>query len=308
MSMLDGLYVLLKPEKKKNPSSREIPSQTQKIPSKLSDYLMKETPPSSCPWSLSGPQFPKPTAIQQRYCYPKGNPEYSSRKGGALWTMVRTCLLHLFHGLLFCASNQLSRLFTLQYGPDGKENLEYRLLHVYFSAKRAVNKGVSVPSEVLALPSGPSSTPSRPIKRAKKQTPTRRSVKTPVSLRNNLQVLSHSPVLSFDMTEDPSCLSPMVMPAYNQVLRGSTDAFPPLPATFVTPQSNAASSDRVFEQRFHPVGDQPSPFRPRVLDIASPDRSTAMTSAAASNNAGVELATAIQHRWTRFHGRTMTKQ
>jgi hypothetical protein len=77
----------------------------------------------------------------------------------------------------------------------------------------------------------------------------------------------------------------MVMPSYNHVLRGSSDAFPPLPAKFVTPQSNATLSDRVFEQCFHPVGDQPSPFRPRVLDIASPDRSAALTSAA-SNVAG----------------------
>jgi hypothetical protein len=69
----------------------------------------------TCPWSLSGPQFPIPTAIQQRYCYPKGTPEYSSRKGGALWTMC---------------------------GPNNAEHVEYRLLHVYFSAKRAVNKGV----------------------------------------------------------------------------------------------------------------------------------------------------------------------
>lgn len=68
-----------------------------------------------CPWSLSGPQFPLPTAIQQRYCYPKGTPEYSSRKGGALWTMC---------------------------GNNNAEHVEFRLLHVYFSAKRAVNKGI----------------------------------------------------------------------------------------------------------------------------------------------------------------------
>lgn len=46
---------------------------------------------------------------------------YSSRKGGALWTM---------------------------YLDNGKEDLEYRLLHVYFSAKRAVNKGIEVPEEL----------------------------------------------------------------------------------------------------------------------------------------------------------------
>lgn len=83
-------------------------------------YLQSKVSPDNydeiCKWSLSGPQFPQPTAIQQRYCYPKGAPEYSSSKGGALWTM---------------------------YGKDGREDLEYRLLHVYFSAKRALNKGFS---------------------------------------------------------------------------------------------------------------------------------------------------------------------
>jgi hypothetical protein len=108
---LDGLYVLMKPQKKK-----AHPSEQPKVPSLLVNYVMQDFPCATCPWSLSGPQFPQPTAIQQRYCYPKGDPEYSSRKGGALWTM---------------------------YGADGKENLEYRLLHVYFSAKRAVNKGMT---------------------------------------------------------------------------------------------------------------------------------------------------------------------
>lgn len=81
---------------------------------------MKDLPLGTCPWSLSGPQFPQPTAIQQRYCYPKGNPDYAGRKGGALWTM---------------------------YGANGKEDFQYRLLHVYFSAKRAVNKGVELSAE-----------------------------------------------------------------------------------------------------------------------------------------------------------------
>lgn len=62
-----------------------------------------QIPPETCPWSLSGPQFPQPTAIQQRYCYPKGRPDYSNGKGGALWTMYNT---------------------------NGKEDTEYRLLHV----------------------------------------------------------------------------------------------------------------------------------------------------------------------------------
>lgn len=105
----DGLYVLLRPQHKKN--NLEQP----KAPAHL-QYLVEPVAPieyETCPWSLSGPQFPQPTAIQQRYCYPKGRQEYASFKGGALWTM---------------------------YDADGKENLEFRLLHVYYSAKRAINR------------------------------------------------------------------------------------------------------------------------------------------------------------------------
>lgn len=66
-----------------------------------------------CPWQLSGPQLRNPaTTIQQRYCYPKGNPRYSNIKGGTLWTMLCT---------------------------DRKEDVRYRLLHVYQSAKRAAS-------------------------------------------------------------------------------------------------------------------------------------------------------------------------
>ncbi|KAL3927290.1 MAG: hypothetical protein SGBAC_013145, partial [Bacillariaceae sp.] len=97
-----GLYVLLCPEKPNRPKPR--------VPPHLHHYVIKDIPGLTCPWSLSGPQFPQPTELQQRYCYPKGNPVYSSQKGGALWTL---------------------------YDNNGKEDLNYRLLHVYFSAKRA---------------------------------------------------------------------------------------------------------------------------------------------------------------------------
>jgi hypothetical protein len=73
---------------------------------------MTEFPPETCKWQLSGPQFPQPTAIQQRYCYPRGRKEYSQCTGSALWTM---------------------------YNSDGMENKEYRLLHVYYSSKRLFN-------------------------------------------------------------------------------------------------------------------------------------------------------------------------
>ena len=90
------------------------------VPDHLKHLVMTEMPRETCPWSLSGPQFPQPTAIQQRYCYPKGDPYYAGRKGGALWTM---------------------------YGTNGKEDFQFRLLHVYFSVKRAVNKGVELTLE-----------------------------------------------------------------------------------------------------------------------------------------------------------------
>jgi len=35
------------------------------------------------------------------------------------------------------------------FGTDGKEDLEFRILHVYLSAKRAINKGVTIPQEEL---------------------------------------------------------------------------------------------------------------------------------------------------------------
>jgi len=100
---------------------------------------MTETMLETCPWSLSGPQFPgghsianvasasskylSSGTIQQRYCYPRGREEYSSQKGGALWTLCRE---------------------------DGKEDHEYRLLHVYVSPKRAANKGVPLSDETIA--------------------------------------------------------------------------------------------------------------------------------------------------------------
>jgi hypothetical protein len=124
----DGLYILLKPLKKtKNEKClyTESPQDDPRIPSQLKSMVFLDKPRLVCPWSLSGPQFPVPTSIQQRYCYPKGDKEYSSKKGGALWTT---------------------------YDESGKEDLDYRLLHVYYSAKRAGNTG-RVSSSSLATTS-----------------------------------------------------------------------------------------------------------------------------------------------------------
>lgn len=126
----DGLYILLKPLKKNKGAEKAYSPQSDvRIPPNLKHCVFTETPQQSCPWSLSGPQFPTPTAIQQRYCYPKGDLAYSNVKGGALWTC---------------------------YDEDGREDLEYRLLHVYYSAKRAGNKSGSIRqgivTDIHALP------------------------------------------------------------------------------------------------------------------------------------------------------------
>lgn len=47
----DGLYVLLRPQKKKK--SEVVPYH---VPDHLSHLIMKTLPPETCPWSLSGPQ------------------------------------------------------------------------------------------------------------------------------------------------------------------------------------------------------------------------------------------------------------
>eukprot|EP00978_Attheya_sp_CCMP212_P040385 scaffold219843_cov53-Attheya_sp.AAC.1 len=86
----DGIYILLRPQKKRKKNKGEaVPESVPPIvPSNLVDYVMHENQTPECPWQLSGPQFPKKTVIQQRYCYPKGRPEYSAWKGGSLWTIV----------------------------------------------------------------------------------------------------------------------------------------------------------------------------------------------------------------------------
>lgn len=63
-----------------------------------------------CKWTLSGPQYSRKGAVQQRYCYPKGQEKYASSKGAGLYTV---------------------------YDAEGKEIVNYRVLHVYFSSKRA---------------------------------------------------------------------------------------------------------------------------------------------------------------------------
>jgi hypothetical protein len=216
----DGLYVLLRPEKKKkNNVDRPEP------PTHLHHLLMTNVPAETCPWSLSGPQFPQPTAIQQRYAYPKGRVEYSSRKGAALWTM---------------------------YGADGREDQEYRLLHVYFSAKRAVNRGMSVEGDFLPMES--------PTKRAKRS-PTRnepdlpffRNVRHQQSPAITASSVSHSSFCGSPLSFDTLPPSPThASYEYEHLLRST-------PPPFVTPMFRRSPLDPLDA----PSGFlTPSPFRP----------------------------------------------
>jgi hypothetical protein len=226
----------MKPQKKK-----AHPSEQPKVPPHLSNYVIREKPPASCPWSLSGPQFPQPTAIQQRYCYPKGDPEYSSRKGGALWTM---------------------------YAADGKENLDYRLLHVYFSAKRAVNKGLKLKSAASNKASS--------NKRVKRSPP--RS-KLPVQQppmhpghpqlqqqQQMMQPMQFHPMAQQQLSRD--CNSPL-----------SFEIAPPSPTISPIYKSNFVSP-HVFE-----TGSFHSPFRPREIGLHVGDATMSTTTETASSAA-----------------------
>ena len=185
LSFADGLYVLLRPAKKNNKKKQTALVDVPEPPHHLRHLLLEENLPEICPWSLSGPQFPKPTAIQQRYCYPKGRPEYSSRRGGALWTM---------------------------YAADGEEDVEYRLLHVYFSAKRAINKGMSGGSnggvaESLDIRSPPRKRPPR----HRSSTPQRSSFpkrRQAVQQRHPSE-LCHSPAITTSSAASSLCNSPL---------------------------------------------------------------------------------------------------
>ncbi|CAJ1969286.1 unnamed protein product [Cylindrotheca closterium] len=210
----DGLYVLLKPDKKRKNARDWVPDLSM-VPSHLRNLTMTDFPPKICPWSLSGPQFPQPTAIQQRYCYPKGEHEYSSRKGGALWTM---------------------------YERNGKEDLQFRLLHVYFSAKRAINKGVDVATEgVVASKRTPTSTP----RRRRKGTPNRSSQ----SPWNEKTYPPHSTPRSIHTTVTES---PLNMPAPVTTFRpfAMATSWHPDQDIFVSPFTNVTD---FLGQPFHPL-------------------------------------------------------
>lgn len=162
-SIIDGLYVLLPPDKgMKRKKNDLIPV----VPKHLEHLVMKEVPPETCAWQLSGPQFPKPTAIQQRYAYPKGREQYSARKGAALWTM--------------CDADHKT------------EHREFRLLHVYFSPKRATNNGCKSSAKSITK---------------KRASPKRKQVKPPYVARSPHRPISYPG--SFAWTGPPTPYSPL---------------------------------------------------------------------------------------------------
>mmetsp|Transcript_26551 Transcript_26551/g.55572 ORF Transcript_26551/g.55572 Transcript_26551/m.55572 type:complete len:594 (-) Transcript_26551:93-1874(-) len=249
----DGLYILLRPEKKSKKPKRE--QLVPQCPEHLEHLLIQKPFKETCPWSLSGPQFPTPTAIQQRYCYPKGSPEYSSRVGGALWTM---------------------------YGADGKEDLEFRLLHVYFSSKRAVNKGLHIPSPPPAAAPSPhaktpagTSTTSRSTKRSKRNSPDQSSLEQSTAVTNSTTSQGsgcHSPYVGFGHLSPPV---PRGFPhqqhfhhsAYHAPSSSGSSSYnnsnhflgPPSPlihppsSVFASPKTTMSSSAAGPFRQFHPI-------------------------------------------------------
>jgi hypothetical protein len=218
----DGIYVLLRPNVKQKKGSIVDPP---KVPTHLAHLVLQDIPPDACPWSLSGPQFPRTTAtgIQQRYCYPQkgARRQYSCCKGSSLWTMYR----------------------------DGVEDENYRLLHVYFSTKRAKNSGVAVPDEEAS--SYRSSVRSRAPKRSKIITSPPRNI-YPV---NNRASFFASPTMTAVSTTSPSL--------HDSPLRFDDLSPPSLGNSHfvVTPNSDpfrrCEHSDEVSMLN-------PSPFRPKL--------------------------------------------
>ncbi|KAL7572094.1 hypothetical protein ACA910_001734 [Epithemia clementina (nom. ined.)] len=223
-----GLYVLLRADKK--PKQKHQNYIQPKAPPHLEHLVLHNHPRATCPWQLSGPQFPTPTVIQQRYCYPKGNPEYSSRIGGALWTMFKN---------------------------DGKEDEEFRILHVYYSAKRAVNKGLSLPATL-------SESPSSTKKPRTKRTPDRRVDNSPAVTTSSMSQTStscSSPPREYEGVVHPS-------PAHHYPYHHMYNPYPPHhnhPQNYghfyhhryvhqidqVGPVNHTSSSQEVF-RRYHP--------------------------------------------------------
>ena len=169
-----------------------------------------------------------PVPMRFRYCYPKGDPDYSSRKGGALWTM---------------------------YLDNGKEDLEYRLLHVYYSAKRAVNKGIEVPQ-------GIESTPKRYSSPKKKQ----RRIKKTRHPRDDMPRLGSFAADSAESTVGSSPLSFQVPPPSPPKDPPSTETHGYGTSKFITPEKEGFSDNN----NFHPIQFSDDVGRTVSVSMANP--------------------------------------
>lgn len=201
------------------------------VPGNLKHLIMTDVPAEDCPWSLSGPQFPPPTAIQQRYCYPKGRAEYSDTKGGALWTM---------------------------FGNDGKEDYMYRLLHVYYSTKRAGNRGAKPPKR--SKPRGVDGPYSPPTKRARRRPHSGTRVATPRRGARNCLPITRLAVPNNIMASPAVTLSTAAsMTGSNSICAspGSVETFPSSDFAF-GPKASAtdyAMSKMMIDTPCPPLGD-----------------------------------------------------
>ena len=131
---------------------------------------------------------------------------------------------------------------SLQYGIDGKEDLEYRLLHVYFSAKRAINKCNKSPISAR-----------------------RTSVKkTP--LRKAKYLNDYSDVMNHMASKIPPHVE-VTPDIFNRIYRPIPDAVgsPIHPTHLLMPVSEGQSFGDLFGMEFDHVTDSPEHIYPRQL-------------------------------------------
>jgi hypothetical protein len=173
-------------------------------------------------------RYPSPTTIQQRYCYPDvGRAEYKSRTGGALWTLC---------------------------DDRGKDDTEYRLLHVYLSAKRAANQGVELSQSEKDLARQQRLSASSPM--AKKSRHNRKSAgihnleRGPGQQR--VQPLHHQSSTNAMVSTSTSMATPMHYGAAMKVSSPSSLS----PLSFDRPQAAAMASPStpVHRGRYGPAG------------------------------------------------------
>lgn len=114
------------------------------------------------------------------------------------------------------------------YGADGKEDVEYRLLHVYFSAKRAINKGMSgIPDGQTAEEYQAVMSPSRKRQPRQRTTPPHRALPKRRSTYYSQQYpqVYDSPVITTSSVTSSLCNSPLSMNVTNLSVPDFPDAY-----------------------------------------------------------------------------------